>query len=171
MSKVGEEFPTHLAREPNQFLIRALQCASLNALKSIWQPQFLVYRATPNYLPITSLIVAMAQRCVPQESSLPGYEAILAWVLEQGARVDARDIGFYTALGHAAAHHPVMGMAQVLIDKGADVNSKNRFGATVPHSAVMASEVRIARRSASMHVLDLHADAPASSPVFTSTIH
>ena len=141
MSKVGEEFPTHLSREPNQFLIRSLGCASLNMLKTIWQPQFLLYRATPNYLPITSLIVAMAQRCTPQEEAMPGYIEILTWVLEQGARVDARDIGGYTALGHAAAHHPVLKLAQVLIDKGADVNSRNRFGCTVLHSAIMASEV------------------------------
>lgn len=142
MSKVGEEFPTHLAREPNQLLIRSLQCSSLNMLKTIWRPQFLLYRATPNYLPITSLIVAMAQRTA--EEAMPGYIEILTWVLDQGARVDARDIGGYTALGHAAAHHPVLKLAQVLIDKGADVNYRNRFGCTVLHSAIMASEVTIA---------------------------
>lgn len=142
MGKVGEDFPDHLANEPNQLLIRALQTASLEALQAIWQPEFNLYRATPNHLAIASLIVSMAQRCSQQAEAMPGYVKILEWVLEQGARVDARDIGGYTALGHAAAHAPVLQLAKVLIDHGSDVNSRNRFGATVLHSAIMASEVR-----------------------------
>ena len=88
MGKVGEDFPDHLANEPNQLLIRALQTASLEALQAIWQPEFNLYRATPNHLAIASLIASMAQRCSQQAEAMPGYVKILDWVLEQGARVD-----------------------------------------------------------------------------------
>ena len=147
MSRVGEEFPFHLQRESNQPLIRALLTASLSVVKRIWKPQFISYRSTPNHLPIVSLVVAMAQRSDPQEQFMPGITEILSWLLDQGARVDGRDIGGYTALGHAAAHHPVLSMAEVLVRKGADVNSANRFGCSVMHSAVMASEVCSSYRS------------------------
>jgi len=142
MSRVGEMFPYHLAREPNQPLIRALAGADLACLRSIFEPEMLSYRATPNYLPITSLVVSLAQRTsMPKKEALPKYVAILEWLLDQGARVDARDVGGYTALGHAAAHTPVLPLAEVLLQRGSNVNYQNRFGAPVLMSAVMASEV------------------------------
>ena len=142
MSRVGEEFPYHLAREPNQPLISALCDANLSRLKSIFKPEFLSYRATPNYLPITSLVVSLAQRTtMPKKEALSKYSAILEWLLDEGARVDARDIGGYTALGHAAAHTPVLPLADVLLQKGANVNYQNRFGCAVLISAIMAAEV------------------------------
>ncbi|KAL0052246.1 hypothetical protein WJX82_010627 [Trebouxia sp. C0006] len=141
MSRVGEMFPYHLAREPNQPLIRALAGADLACLRSIFEPEMLSYRATPNYLPITSLVVSLAQRTsMPKKEALPKYVAILEWLLDQGARVDARDVGGYTALGHAAAHTPVLPLAEVLLQRGSNVNYQNRFGAPVLMSAVMASE-------------------------------
>jgi hypothetical protein len=78
---------------------------------------------------------------MPKKEALPRYVAILDWLLDQGARVDARDIGGYTALGHAAAHTPVLPLAEVLLQRGSNVNYQNRFGAPVLVSAVMASEV------------------------------
>lgn len=142
MARVGEEFPYHLAREPNQPLIGALCSANLARLQSVFKPELLSYRATPNYLPITSLVVSLAQRSsMPKTQALPKFVAILEWLIDQGARVDARDIGGYTALGHAAAHTPVLPLAELLLQKGSDVNSQNRFGACVLMSAVMAGEV------------------------------
>lgn len=141
MGRVGETFHIHMQNEPNQDLIHALVKASLSDLKRIWEPKYISYRATPNHLPLVSVVVALAQRPHPPERFLPGLTEILTWLLDQGARVDARDIGGYTALGHAAAHHPVLSLAELLVRKGADVNSVNRFGCSVLHSAVMASEV------------------------------
>ena len=142
MARVGEEFPYHMAREPNQPLMHALCEADLTRIKSIFKPELLSYRATPNHLPITSLVVSLAQRTmIPKSEATPKYAAILEWLLEQGARVDARDIGGYTALGHAAGHGPVLPLAEVLLMKGSNANLQNRFGCTVLHSAVMAGEV------------------------------
>ena len=142
MSRVGEEFPYHLAREPNQPLVSALCNFNLVKLQSIFEPEWLSYRATPNHLPITSLVVALAQRTTaPKAEAVPKFVTILEWLIDEGARVDARDIGGYTALGHAAAHTPVLPLAEVLLRKGANVNYQNRFGATVLMSAVMAAEV------------------------------
>lgn len=144
MARVGEDFPYHLAREPNQPLIRALCNFDLDKLQSNFEPEWLSYRATPNHLPITSLVVALAQRTTaPKPEAIPKYVNMLEWLLDEGARVDARDIGGYTALGHAAAHTPVLSLAEVLLRKGADVNYQNRFGASVLMSAVMAAEVRV----------------------------
>lgn len=152
MARVGEDFPYHLAREPNQPLIRALCDFDLDKLQFIFEPEWLSYRATPNHLPITSLVVALAQRTTaPKAEAVPKYVSILEWLLDEGARVDARDVGGYTALGHAAAHTPVLSMAGVLLLKGANVNYQNRFGASVLMSAVMAAEVsRLALRHAEM---------------------
>lgn len=142
MARVGEMFPYHLAREPNQPLIKALCDFDLIKLQSIFQPEWLSYRATPNYLPITSLVVSLAQRTsAPKAEAIPKYVAILEWLIQEGARVDARDIGGYTALGHAAAHTPVLPLAEVLLRNGANVNYQNRFGAAVLMAAVMAAEV------------------------------
>ena len=142
MARVGEDFPYHLAHEPNQPLIRALCNFDLNKLQSIFEPEWLSYRATPNHLPITSLVVSLAQRTsAPRAEATPKYVTILEWLIDEGARVDARDIGGYTALGHAAAHTPVLQLAEVLLRKGANVNYVNRFGASVLMSAVMAAEV------------------------------
>ena len=142
MARVGEMFPYHLAREPNQPLIRALCNFDVDELQSMFEPEWLSYRATPNHLPITSLVVALAQRTsAPKQEALPKYTAILEWLIDEGARVDARDIGGYTALGHAAAHTPVLSLAEVLLRKGANVNDQNRFGATVLMSAVMSAQV------------------------------
>ncbi|KAL3140515.1 hypothetical protein ABBQ32_005097 [Trebouxia sp. C0010 RCD-2024] len=141
MARVGEMFPYHLAREPNQPLIKALCDFDLIKLQSIFQPEWLSYRATPNYLPITSLVVSLAQRTsAPKAEAIPKYVAILEWLIQEGARVDARDIGGYTALGHAAAHTPVLPLAEVLLRNGANVNYQNRFGAAVLMAAVMAAE-------------------------------
>ena len=135
-------FPFHLAREPNQPLMDALCGADLARVKSLFTPDLLSYRATPNYLPITSLVVALAQRTtIPKKEALPEYAAILEWFLDQGARVDARDIGGFTALGYAAAHTPVLQLAEVLLRKGANPNYQNRFGCTALMSAVVAAEV------------------------------
>ena len=142
MARVGEMFPYHMAREPNQPLINALCHFDLKKLKSTYEPQWLLYRATPYYLPITSLVVSLAQRTsAPKEEAIAKYVAILEWLLDEGARVDARDIGGYTALAHAAAHNPVLPLAEVLLRNGANVNYQNRFGAPVLMSAVMAAEV------------------------------
>lgn len=142
MARVGEMFSYHLAREPNQPLINALCNFDIHELRSIFEPELLSYRATPNYLPIISLVVALAQRTsAPKQEALPKFTAILEWLIDEGARVDARDIGGYTALGHAAAHTPVLSLAEVLLRKGANVNYQNRFGATVLMSAVMSAQV------------------------------
>lgn len=142
MARVGEMFPYHLAREPNQPLIRALCDFDLAKLQSIFKPEWLSYRATPNHLPVTSLVVSLAQRTTaPKADAIPKYVTILEWLVNEGARVDARDIGGYTALAHAAAHTPVLPLAEVLLGNGANVNYQNRFGAAVLMSAVMAGEV------------------------------
>ena len=142
MARVGEDFPYHLAREPNRALTSALCDANLQRVQAVFTPELLSYRATPNFLPITSFVVALAQRTtMPRAQAMTAYSAILTWLLDKGARVDAKDIGGYTALGHAAAHTPVLPLAEILLQKGADVNQRNRFGSPVLISAVMAAEV------------------------------
>ena len=86
-------------------------------------------------LPITTLIVAGAQRIHLVLPSLrpvkSNHAAILKKVLEEGwCRVDARDLAGYTALSHAAGHHPVLELAQILVEHGADASTKDRMGST-----------------------------------------
>ncbi|KAL4533283.1 hypothetical protein Ndes2526A_g08722 [Nannochloris sp. 'desiccata'] len=70
------------------------------------------------------------------------FEEILKLVLEKGwCRVDALDIAGYTALSHAAGHHPQIELAKILIEHGADPSSKNRMGATPLFTAIMSQEL------------------------------
>jgi len=123
---------------------RAAWVGQLDEFKRLFDP--LKHSNLRSYkldLPLTTLIVAASQRMIREGAGKDAqFEEILKLILEKGwCRVDAKDVAGYTALSHAAGHHPQLSLAKILIKHGADPNSKNRFGSTPLFSAVNAQEV------------------------------
>lgn len=117
----------------------ALRCAYLGDVAGFnrhWKaPQHAKLRSWEVKLPITSLIVAGAQRIhLVYQGLRPrsfDHGAILKKVLDEGwCRVDARDAAGYTALAHAAGHHPKLELAEICLEYGADPSVRDRMGST-----------------------------------------
>jgi ankyrin repeat protein len=124
--------------------IRAAWVGQLDEFKRLFDPvKHSNLRSYKLKLPLTTLIVAGSQRLVREgHGNDAQFEEILKLVLEEGwCRVDAKDIAGYTALSHAAGHHPQLSLAKILIEYGADPNKRNRMGSTPLFSAVNAQEV------------------------------
>ena len=142
-NQVGEYFGPYVQREPDSRLMGLLASADLNGLKSYFKPDILYYRAFPNRLPITSLVLAFAQRSVhPTMAAMEKYHPILQFLLEKGARPDAKDTLGQTALHYAVMTQPMPSLAQLLLEHGADPNTQNRIGATPLLNAVQYPYVR-----------------------------
>lgn len=56
-------------------------------------------------------------------------------------KVDAKDAAGYTALMYSCGHHPVIKIANVLLEAGSDPNVASRYGTVALHDAVMAQEI------------------------------
>jgi hypothetical protein len=96
-------------------------------------------------LPLTTLIVCGAQRTLPPAGAGAAplqHAALLEAVLARGwCRADARDAAGYTALVHAASHHPRLELARVLRAHGADPSARDRMGSCALAGAILAQEV------------------------------
>ncbi len=124
--------------------IRAAWVGQFDEFKKLFDPvKYSNLRSYKLNLPITTLLVAGTQRLVRSGAGKDGqFEEILKLVLENGwFRVDSKDIAGYTALEHAAGHHPQLSLAKILIDHGADPSSKNRMGGTTLFTAVMGQDI------------------------------
>ena len=109
-------------------LVHRILHADLQSLQSDYKPEQLFHRAFPFRLPIVLLVVSFAQKgpCNVQQ-----YKPILEFWLDKGARIDARDMLGQTALQYAAGHtNPVLLLAEVLLQRGANVNMQCRSGVT-----------------------------------------
>ncbi len=67
------------------------------------------------------------------------YHAFAEFFIEAKVPVDGKDLSGTTALSHCFSTKPSFDLeyAQILHNAGGDVNSRNRFGATVAHEIVM----------------------------------
>ena len=128
VNKIGVNFGPFLQKEPDSRLMGLLASADLNGLRSYFRPDILYYRAFPNRLPITSLVLAFAQRLVgPTSAIIPKYQPILQFFLERGARPDAKDTLGQTALHYAVMMNPLLPMAELLLEHGADPNTQTEL--------------------------------------------
>lgn len=136
--------PQMMATMPKALL--AAFFGDLNTFKAEFDPIRDAYRRSFQLrLPLTTLIVSGAQRLELLPSTTSGrsgqHAALLDHILQQGyCRVDALDIAGWTALEHAAGHHPKLELAKVLHRHGADPSHKDRFGTCTLMGAVMAGE-------------------------------
>ena len=141
MNDVGLKFGYYLQQEPDSHLMGLIASADLDRLKSYFKPELLYYRALPNHLPITNLVLAFAQRQLGLTSAaIKAYKPILKF-LGKGARPNAKDIAGQTALHSAVMLNPMPPLPELLLKHGADPNMQSRVGATPLLSAVQAPNV------------------------------
>jgi MYND finger/Ankyrin repeats (3 copies) len=134
-----------LLQEVPHHFFRACYLGNFKLFKKIYNPVLHSgFRCFNLKLPITSVLKAGAQRlgsCVIPDKRGKQWSKILKFVLEKGwCRVDAKDIAGYTALGHATGRCPALELAKILLEHGADPNSRDRMGATPLFGAIFAQD-------------------------------
>eukprot|EP00775_Hariotina_reticulata_P012828 gene12828-12956_t len=81
-------------------------------------------------------------KCPLHLAALYGHEDIAAWLLGEGADVDALDQGSHTPL-HLAAKYGHTNLIQLLVNQGAEVNAANKMYKLTPlHMAVKENQQR-----------------------------
>ncbi|KAJ2313558.1 hypothetical protein IWW51_006100, partial [Coemansia sp. RSA 2702] len=87
------------------------------------------------------------------------HDECLRLLHASGVSVDAEDVAGFTAFMRASqTRHSRLDLAQVLLELGADVNHRSRFGGVAMHEAIMAQDrtavAFLSRNGASMDVRD-----------------
>ncbi|KAJ2558954.1 hypothetical protein EV175_000570 [Coemansia sp. RSA 1933] len=122
-------------------------------------------RETRLLMPAMEVVIAGAQYYMasrhyqPTESSGPDHGACLRFLGEIGVAVDAADVGGFTAFMRASQTcHSRLDLASVLLELGASVNHRSRFGGVALHEALMAQDRKavsfLLRNGASMDIRD-----------------
>ncbi|KAJ2744497.1 hypothetical protein GGI20_002935 [Coemansia sp. BCRC 34301] len=127
-------------------------------------------RETRLRMPAMEVVIAGAQyyaggRKRPTSSSnnhahhLPDHEQCLRFLHDIGVIVDATDVAGFTAFMRASqTWHSRLDLAEVLLEMGANVNHRSRFGGVALHEAIMAQDRRavsfLTRNGASMDIKD-----------------
>ncbi|KAJ1882029.1 hypothetical protein H4R99_007017 [Coemansia sp. RSA 1722] len=122
-------------------------------------------RETPLQMPAMEVIIAGAQYFNSCKGDAGEYEGCLRYLAEMGVSVDGEDVAGFTAFMRASqTSQSRMDLAQVLLDLGADVNHRSRFGGVALHEALMAQDrkaVAFLRRSgAEMDIKDYDGVSP-----------
>ncbi len=136
------KIPVYMQQEPGKVLIGTIWSGALDRLQAYYKPEHLYYRAFPTRTPIVALVTFIAQRKdTPYEEAISEFKPILNFWLDKGARVDAKDAYGQTALHMAVRLNPVLPLAEILLQRGADVNMQTRSGTTALTNCVAAGEV------------------------------
>lgn len=102
----------------------------------------------PTEVPIYNLMGLFSQ-IVPEHRLK--YHAFVEFFIDAKVPVDGKDLSGTTALSHCFSTKPGFDLeyAQILHNAGGDVNSRNRFGATVAHEivTVYGNEPEVLRRA------------------------
>ncbi|KAL0047810.1 hypothetical protein WJX82_000505 [Trebouxia sp. C0006] len=135
-------FPEYIQREPDKLLVGTLWSGCLPRLQSYFNPNHVYYRAFPMRIPIVALVVFVAQRKdMPHQEAIDDYMPILKFWLDKGARVDAMDVYGQTALHRIVGVNPMLLLAKMLLQRGANVNMQTRSGTTALKNCVASGEV------------------------------
>ncbi|KAI0750144.1 hypothetical protein C8Q80DRAFT_1166378 [Daedaleopsis nitida] len=95
----------------------------------------------PTRVPVYNLL--LLSRLI-NEKKRPQHIEVAKWLIEDvQVPVDAKDLSGSTAMNHAISTKPSFDpeYAQLLYDAGADVNHRNRYGATPAHEITMTWEL------------------------------
>ncbi|KAJ2879103.1 hypothetical protein FB639_003179 [Coemansia asiatica] len=122
-------------------------------------------RETPLCMPAMEAVIAGAQYFNSCKSEGGEYESCLRYLAEMGVSVDGEDVAGFTAFMRASqTSQSRMDLAQVLLDLGADVNHRSRFGGVALHEALMAQDRRavafLRRNGAEMDIKDYDGVSP-----------
>lgn len=170
MNDVGLKFGLYMSREPDQQLIRAMMTADISQLRAQFEPELLYYRALPNRLSMAALAVSLVQRLqmqMPRPEAIRRFTPVIGFWLDQGARINAKDIGGQTALHLAVMFDPILPLAEFLLQRGADINAQTRTGATPMLMSVQAFEVRAPEVNPDRHIAAIA--SPTAYVVFVTT--
>ncbi|KAJ2853173.1 hypothetical protein GGI22_004969 [Coemansia erecta] len=115
-------------------------------------------------MPAMEVVIAGAQYYVASRHHQPGsnepdHEACLRFLGKINVSVDSADVGGFTAFMRASqTSHSRLDLAAVLLDMGASVNHRSRFGGVALHEALMAQDRKavsfLLRNGASMDIRD-----------------
>ncbi|KAJ2695435.1 hypothetical protein H4218_005232 [Coemansia sp. IMI 209128] len=122
-------------------------------------------RETRLRMPAMEVVIAGAQYYVSRKRPpshgwhVPDHKQCLEFLCDIGVEVDAVDVAGFTAFMRASqTSHSRLDLAQVLLDMGADVNHRSRFGGVALHEAMMAQDRGavsfLTRNGASMDIKD-----------------
>ncbi|KAJ2336405.1 hypothetical protein GGI00_000848 [Coemansia sp. RSA 2681] len=158
-------------------LLGHYEAQGMSAAESVTQAtaEYQNMRETRLRMPAMEVIIAGAQYYVGRKRPLssssssssqprhayhsPDHEQCLRFLKDIGVAVDAEDVAGFTAFMRASqTSHSRLDLAEVLLEMGADVNHRSRFGGVALHEAMMAQD-RIAvsfltRNGASMDIKD-----------------
>ncbi|KAJ1767953.1 hypothetical protein IW140_005847 [Coemansia sp. RSA 1813] len=117
-------------------------------------------------MPAMEVVIAGAQYYVASSrhhqqggSRAPDHGACLRFLGEINVSVDSADVGGFTAFMRASqTSHSRLDLASVLLELGANVNHRSRFGGVALHEALMAQDRKavsfLIRNGASMDIRD-----------------
>ncbi|KAJ1813780.1 hypothetical protein LPJ56_003294 [Coemansia sp. RSA 2599] len=122
-------------------------------------------RETPLRMPAMEVVIAGAQYFNSCRGEAGEYEGCLRYLAEMGVSVDGEDVAGFTAFMRASqTSQSRMDLAQVLLDLGADVNHRSRFGGVALHEALMAQDRKavafLRRNGAEMDIRDYDGVSP-----------
>jgi hypothetical protein len=178
-------------------LIRAVRNENINEIKTLLDAGANINAVQDESLPLTPLIIA-AQSCnieiaellikrgadvnlkggtwigtplleAATKSSEPQCFAIMNLFIEHGANVNLKSGGYDATPLHMSAHSGNLEACELLIKKGADINSKSKRGATPLHSACISGHPTICKLLIESGA-DIDAeDNKGDTPLFYST--
>ncbi|KAJ2451579.1 hypothetical protein EV183_003508 [Coemansia sp. RSA 2336] len=125
-------------------------------------------RETRLQMPAMEVVIAGAQYHGKNDSAvqvnrhghrMSDHRGCLEMLHEWGVPVDAEDVAGFTAFMRASQTvHSRLDLARVLLELGADVNHRSRFGGIALHEAIMAQDrvavAFLSRNGASMDIKD-----------------
>ncbi|KAJ2803832.1 hypothetical protein H4R20_002740 [Coemansia guatemalensis] len=128
-------------------------------------------RETRIGMPAMEVVIAGAQYFVSRRAAdgivadsrngrrTPDHEGCLRFLADIGVDVDGEDVAGFTAFMRASqTKHSRLDLAEVLLDLGADVNHRSRFGGVALHEAIMAQDrtavAFLSRNGADMDIRD-----------------
>ncbi len=114
--------------------------------------------ATPAPAPVKPSATAQASSRSLHEFIAKGDYSTALQMIEQGADVEAKDPGAGASALHYAVMRGRMPLIDLLLTRGADVNSRTRMGTTPLHTAVLYARLEVAEL-----LLDSGADLNAQS--------
>ena len=141
---MAHNFSRYFDNGPSRSISPTVWSTNLRMMHAYYHPEQLYYRSFPTRVPIVALVALFAQQAdLPYTEAVSRYKPVMEFWLDKGARIDAKDAYGQTALHYAVRMCPMLALAEVLLQRGANVNMQNRCGITPLLSCVADNEASL----------------------------